>query len=388
MLFMVSSCGKAVFWKKEHIRVFFSFAGARELNIYLLTRYTRAGASSRYRTFQYLDALERDNFVIRVSSLFDSQYLSQKYRFGKPKISKVLSTFVRRLTSVLTLPHGSLAYIEYELLPFLPPWLERFLKWRGRRIVVDYDDAIFHRYDQHPSKLVRAVLGPKVARVMQLADLVVVGNVYLAEYASRAGARNVRILPTVVDLERYPPMPERSDLSVFTIGWIGSPSTARYLQGIASALAEVCRSGSVKLRLIGSGPISLPGVPAEIIPWSEDTEVSEIRKFDVGIMPLPDEPWTRGKCGLKLIQYMAVGLPVVASAVGANTTIVEHGVNGFLANSLDEWEWVLRTLANDSALRQRMGSAGRARVERDYSLQVTAPLLSKWLTEVASGRGV
>ena len=299
-----------------------------------------------------------------------------------------MSAFVRRLTSVLTLPYGNLVYIEYELLPFTPPWLEGFLKWRGYCMVVDYDDAIFHRYDQHPNKLVRAVLGRKIARVMQLADLVIVGNQYLAEYAFRAGARNVQILPTAVDLERYPLITETSNPRVFTIGWIGSPSTAIYLQAIAPALAEVCKSGAVRVRLIGSGPVSLSGVPVEIVPWSEDTEVSEIRKFDVGIMPLPDEPWARGKCALKLIQYMAGRLPLVASPVGVNNTILEHGVNGYLANSLAEWKWALRALAKDPVLRRRMGLAGRAKVEREYSLQVTAPLLSKWLTELAGGRKI
>ncbi len=276
--------------------------------------------------------------------------------------------------------------MEYELLPFFPPWLERFLKWRGCRIVVDYDDAIFHRYDHHPSKLVRAVLGRKIERVMQLADLVIVGNKYLADYAYRVGARNVQILPTVVDLQRYPVTYERFDSAVFTIGWIGSPSTAHYLQVIAPALAKVFRSGDVRVRLVGSGPIVLPRVPAEIIPWSEDTEVSEIGRFDVGIMPLPDEPWARGKCGLKLIQYMACGLPVVASPVGVNATIVEHGVNGFLATTVDEWEQTLRTLAADSTLRRRMGEAGRTKVEREYCLQVTTPRLVRLLREVVSSK--
>ena len=124
----------------------------------------------------------------------------------------------------------------------------------------------------------------------------------------------------------------------------------------------------------GSVPRStLPAVPTEHVPWTEAAEVAAIAEFDVGIMPLADEPWERGKCGYKLIQYMACGLPVVASPVGVNRQIVEHGVNGFLAETPTQWDEALRTLLADPALRQRMGQAGRQKVERQFSLQVTGP---------------
>jgi glycosyltransferase involved in cell wall biosynthesis len=141
------------------------------------------------------------------------------------------------------------------------------------------------------------------------------------------------------------------------------------------------------VRLVGSGPVELPGVPVDVIAWSEVTEVDEIRGFDVGIMPLSDEPWERGKCGFKLIQYMACCLPVVASPVGVNTTIVEHGFNGFLATSAEEWAQALCTLAADSALRHRMGQAGRAKVDRGYSLQISALRLTALLQEVTDNKG-
>jgi glycosyltransferase involved in cell wall biosynthesis len=131
--------------------------------------------------------------------------------------------------------------------------------------------------------------------------------------------------------------------------------------------------------LIGSGNVIFPDVRVEILPWSEETEVALLQTCDVGIMPLPDEPWTRGKCGFKMIQYMACGLPVVASPVGVNKEIVEHGVNGFLAVTNDEWLTALSTLRDNPELRRKMGAAGRRKVEEKYCLQVTAPQYVKLL---------
>jgi glycosyltransferase involved in cell wall biosynthesis len=354
------------------------------LVFHFLTKYTRTGASSRYRSFQYLPILQAAGLECAMSPLFDSSYLAKKYKQGRAEPGQVLGALARRLHAVMTIRRGAIVVIEYELLPFFPALLERWLVWRGCRLVVDYDDALFHQYDQHANPWVRRLLGGKIATVMRLADTVVVGNIYLADYARRAGARRVEVIPTVVNLARYPALQPASDPAVFTIGWIGSPSTAKYLHNIAPALAEVCQSGSARIRLIGSGPIDLPGVPAEVLPWHEDVEVDEVRRFDVGIMPLPDEPWTRGKCGFKLIQYMACGLPVVASPVGVNCQIVEHGVNGFLAETPAQWQQAIEALRADAGLRRRMGLAGRQRVEQQYSLQVTGPRLAALLKSAAS----
>lgn len=356
----------------------------KKRHIIFFTKYTRAGASSRYRTFQYLPALHAAGIECMVSPLFDDAYLAYKYSKGRASLWHVLIAFVRRVFSVLTVSSGATVVIEYELLPFFPALLERWLTWRGCRLVVDYDDALFHQYDQHTNRWVRRLLGSKIANVIRLSDMVVAGNVYLASYARCAGARRVELIPTVIDLMRYPAMPAKEDSALITIGWIGSPSTARYLRDIALALAEVFKGGSARVRLIGSGPVDLPGVPVEVMPWREEAEVVEIRRFDVGIMPLPDEPWARGKCGFKLIQYMACGLPVVASPVGVNSEIVENGVNGFLASSTNEWVSVLHKLAVDRDLRIKMGIAGRKKVEEQYCLQVTAPKMVALLQSVVN----
>lgn len=357
----------------------------KDHRIIFFTKYTRAGASSRYRTYQYLPCLQSAGFDLGIMPLLGDRYLISKFTAGGSTVRDVLIALGQRIIAVLTLPRRCTLVIEYELLPFFPAWLERWLCWWGCRWVLDYDDALFHQYDQHRNPWVRRLLGDKIATVMRLADAVVVGNDYLANYAKRAGAKHVMVIPTVVDLLRYPlqSVPSRTD--TFTIGWIGSPTTACYLLSIATALVELGRHGRVRVQLIGSGPVELPGVPVEVLPWSEEDEVEMMRGFDVGIMPLPDEPWARGKCGFKLIQYMALGLPVVASPVGVNAEIVEEGVNGYLASTREEWCVALKRLMDSPADRQRMGQAGRRKVEAHYSLQVTAPKWVDVIREVANG---
>lgn len=354
--------------------------------IIFFTKYTRSGASSRYRTYQYLDAFRAAGWECVIHPLFNDAYLAHKYQHGKVSWWSAFGALLGRLWAVLTVPARSVVVIEYELLPYFPALLERWLILRRCQILVDYDDALFHQYDRHPNLWVRRFLGGKIATVMRLARTVVAGNEYLADYARRAGARRVEIIPTVIDLARYPPRVADSSNPTFTIGWIGSPSTARYLHDIAPALAAFCARVQASVRLVGSGPITLPGVPVDLVDWRDDTEVAEISQFDVGIMPLPDESWARGKCGFKLIQYMACGLPVVASPVGVNKELVEEGVNGFQATTTEDWLAALYSLYEDAELRQRMGTAGRQRVEQQYCLSVTAPIWLGLLDDAHQGR--
>jgi glycosyltransferase involved in cell wall biosynthesis len=348
------------------------------------TKYSAAGPSSRYRSYQYFPALEASELNVEVKPLLNDLYLSQKFSSGRVDLWQVLSAFCKRIWGVLSLPSGSIVVIEYELLPWFPAVLERWLVWRGCRYLVDFDDAIFHQYDTHSSLWVRALLGRKIALVMRLAQTVVAGNAYLAAYAHASGAKRVEVIPTVIDLRRYPLRTLPSGQRPVIIGWIGSPSTSRYLLQVASALAQVCADGQAKVCLVGAASIDLPGVPVERITWNESTEIAALQSFDVGIMPLPDEPWARGKCGFKLIQYMACGLPVVASPVGINTEIVEDGGNGYLASTTEEWVIAIKRLCCDAELRQHMGAAGRKRVEEKYCLSVTAPKMIELFKKCAA----
>jgi glycosyltransferase involved in cell wall biosynthesis len=323
--------------------------------------------TSRIRFLQYLPYLQTHGIDVHIAPFLEDDYVDSLYK-GMRNYRAIAAAYYRRLRQLFASRKYDLLWVEKELLPWAPALPERL----ARPYVVDYDDAVFHNYDLHPSAIVRTLLGNKIRTVMSRARAVVVGNEYLADYARRAGAAIVQIVPTVVDLERYPAL-EHPRNAVFTIGWIGTPWTARYLPAIAPALREACSGGRARVLLIGSGEIPMPGVDAEIRPWSETTEAADIRQMDVGIMPIPDEPFERGKCGYKLLQYMAAELPAVASPVGANRQIVEEGVTGYLAGTHSEWVRALDRLRQDQSARTSMGKAARLKVERAYSLQSQAP---------------
>lgn len=350
----------------------------KRLNVLLLCRYGPMAASTRHRCLQYLPYLADHGFDVRVETLLDDRYLRSLY--AQQRLSKlpIARSYARRMRLLRNADRYDLIWTHIEAFPWLPGWLESSLLPEGVPYVVDYDDAMFHRYDRHRSPIVRRVLGEKIDRVMREAALVVAGNRYIADRADRAGAKRVEILPTVVDLDRYPPAPAAPG-GGFTIGWIGSPASAYNLQLARPALEAFCRRRAARVVAVGSGELELGEVPLEVKPWSEATEVAEIRRFDVGIMPLIDSPFERGKNGFKLIQYMACARPVIGSPVGVNREIITDGENGFQATTEEEWVRALDALEGDEPLRRRQGEAGRRLVETRYSLAAAAPKLAELL---------
>lgn len=350
------------------------------MNVLALTRYGMLGPSTRVRFTQFGAELASSGIAIDHAPLLGDAHLRRLYAGRGRRPFAALAAYARHALTAARRRHD-LVWVEKELLPYMPAWVERSLL-AGTPYVVDYDDATFHTYDQHPSQAVRGLLGRKIARVMRGAAAVVVGNEYLARYARQAGVERVTVLPSVIDLDRYgpvvPPPP-----GPFTVGWIGSPGSERVLESFREAAAEVTSWPDTRLVLVGASPGALAGVPHETWVWTEDSEVDAMRAFHVGIMPLPDLPWERGKCGFKLIQCMGVGRPVVASPVGANADIVRDGVEGVHADGAASWVAALRRLRDDDASRERMGLAGRQRVESEYSVQAVAPRLAELLTGTA-----
>lgn len=358
--------------------------------VLLLSKYSRSGASSRLRTTQYLPALREDNcFDVVAQALFDDAYLDQLYRENSRSKFTIARCYGKRLAALLFFYKYDLIWIEKEVFPYLPALFERVLRCLGRPYVVDYDDAVFHYYDCARSWIVRTLLGRKIDHVMRFASCVIVGNRYLADRAEAAGARSVVIVPTVVDHTRYF-VKDQTAKDRLVVGWIGSPCTQKYLLEIHDALIKVSRICNPLIVLVGAHAnfaADLPGLELDIRPWSEEKEVELIRQMDIGIMPLPDEPFERGKCGYKLIQYMACGVPVVASPIGVNTEIVLRSQCGLLADSQEAWETALLDLLGSPATRSRMGANGRTAVEECYSLASQVPLLASTIKAVIEKRG-
>jgi glycosyltransferase involved in cell wall biosynthesis len=358
------------------------------MKVLSLTKYGRMGASSRMRSIQYLPFSVNAGYEVTCQVLLKDELLSRRYRVGKYGAASLVRAYAERVRLLLKRNAFDVIWIEKEAFPWWPVSVELMLL-SGTPYILDYDDAVFHSYDMHRLWAVRKLFGARLNRLMNKAALVTAGNRYLAQRASDAGAPWVEVLPTVVDLDRYPIRshsevhPDLGTTGVLRVVWIGSPSTAHYLNLLRETLKQVAMQTPFVLRVIGAAGVDIPGVEVETVAWTEDTEVALISSCAVGIMPLEDSPWEKGKCGYKLIQYMACSLPVVASAIGANVEIVEDGKSGYLATSSEDWVTALRTLLESSALRQRMGKVGRVRVENKYCLQQTGPRLVDLLRTVS-----
>jgi glycosyltransferase involved in cell wall biosynthesis len=338
------------------------------VKILALTKYGDAAASTRQRFLQYRPALEDAGFELEISPLLGNRHVQgiAKGRVANPL--SVGSSYLRRLGLLLSGGQEADAFwVHCELFPYLPGPVERLAFRSGKPVIFDYDDAIFHMYDSMP------FLRDKLGSLLAGSDAIVAGNHYLAEYARR-WSPSVHVIPTVVDTGQYvPTAAQRNGPPV--IGWIGSPSTWAYVRPILPVLKRLCASGHAKFLAVGGGIDAefdkFPGM--ECRDWAEDREISDVQSMDIGIMPLPDEPWARGKCGYKLIQYMACGLPVVASPIGVNSSIVRNDESGLLATSTEEWRIALERLLENPVLRAMYGRNGRERAVADYSLESQAP---------------
>ena len=347
--------------------------------ILVLTKYPRMGASSRLRTLKYLPWLEEQGFAFKVQSLFDDNYLKNLYSHNARSKAVLGKLYLKRLLILFTVKNYDAIWIEKEVFPYLPAFAEKALALLGIKYVVDYDDAIFHNYDLSNNKLITIILSKKIDKVMKNASCVLAGNSYLAERARLAGAKRIQLLPTVVDHLKYK-RASKSGQDVLTVGWIGSPSTQKYVIEILPELLIAYQKYPFRLLLVGAtdeASKELTGLDVEIREWSEQTEADLISLMDIGIMPLKDGPWEKGKCGYKLIQYMACEVPVIASDVGVNSEVIEDGAAGLLTKQKSDWSGALLKLLESTELRQSYGRAGKAIVKNKYSIEAQLPVLTK-----------
>lgn len=350
-----------------------------------LSLYGHQAASHRVRLSQFQPGLEAAGIDLRIHSLLDDAYLQRSFSGGRPSLRGLLAAYGRRIQALCQADRFDLAIVHCELLPFLPGWLERQLLQIP--FIYDCDDAFFLKYRSGRLRLLQPLLGAKADRLMAAAMAVTAGNAGLSAYASRFNS-SVSVLPSVVDTDHFRPADRSRAVcsgQPFTVGWIGSPSTAPYLQLLIDPIQQLARERSVRLLVVGGSAPVIAGVEVIEQSWSLEQEVSLIQQFDVGVMPLPDTPWSRGKCAYKLIQCMACGISVVASRVGTNIDAVPPGC-GLLADSSQQWLTAFRQLAADPAGRLRLGAAAHQWVEHRYSLRSALPVLTSVIQRAAAAQ--
>jgi glycosyltransferase involved in cell wall biosynthesis len=270
----------------------------------------------------------------------------------------------------------------------LPTWQLGMLRRNVRTLLFDFDDAVFLRDSYSPKGLHDRKRMERFAATVQQCDAVVAGNSFLADQAARSGARRVDIVPTCVDAGAYPLAAHVAGKSVQLV-WVGSSSTLQGMTAVAPLLDEIGRAvPAARLKLICDRFVELKHLPVIECPWTADGEAAEIAAADIGVSHIPDDQWSRGKCGLKVLQYMAAGLPVVANPVGVHREMIRDGETGFLVETPREWIGAIRRLADDTELRRRMGQAGRALLETRYSVAAGAVQWRALLEGVEKGSGV
>jgi glycosyltransferase involved in cell wall biosynthesis len=334
------------------------------MHIVMFTRFSEMGANSRYRLLQYIPLLQQAGHQVQVRPMLDDAYLKVMYSSRRRSLWHTVRGYARRISQLRDLATADVILCDQEFLPYFPVFAETSIATRCRRLIVDYDDAAYFKYQHIPG------LRNRIPALMAAAEAVAVGNRALADYASTHNPR-VHVIPTVVDPTRYAPKQDYAAPAGVRLVWIGTPVTANFLRPIVPALTEVRHNyPDLRLRLIGAGDALCSELPfAEVVAWSEDSESNLLAECDIGLMPLPDNDFTRGKCGLKLIQYMAAGLPVVASPVGANLDIVSEGLDGFLPGEHGEWVAALRQLIENDDQRRLFGRRGVEKVAQQYSIQ-------------------
>ncbi len=344
-----------------------------------LALYGPQAASHRVRVSQYVPGLAKLGIELHPQSLLNDTYVQRRFDGGSVPLVSVLLSFRSRLQLLKRKHHFDAVIVQYELFPLLPSWIERACL--SRPYIYDLDDAWFLRYRWGRLKRLRPILGKKIDELIKGATAVTAGSRFLSHYTASLNS-NTYLLPSVVDTTVYFPSTDLHQSRPFTVGWVGSPSTAIYLNQLVLPLAALAAEGFVRFVVVGGKAPRIPGIEVMEVPWQADKEVELIQGFDVGVMPLLDDEWAKGKCAFKLIQYMACGLPVLASRVGANIDVVSKEC-GFLVESRTEWTAALRVLRDQPELRLMMGIAARKRAVTDYSLDKNLPLMAEIIRKVA-----
>jgi glycosyltransferase involved in cell wall biosynthesis len=343
--------------------------------------------SQRFRFEQYFNTLEQKGFKCDFSYIITEQFDRIIYSKGKypAKAAVFFFCFCWRVKDVFRAGKYDIIFIQREAFMTGTILFEKLFSRSGAKLVFDFDDTIWLSDASPVNKRLSWLKHPeKTGEIIKICDLIIAGNAYLASYAKQFNS-NVVVIPTTIDTEEY----QKQGISTrdtVTIGWSGSFSTVKYFEQVVPILKTIKEQygDKVKFALIGDEHYTNTDLDIQGIKWCKETELSELSRFDVGIMPLPDDQWSRGKCGLKGLQYMALEIPAIMSPVGMNTEIISDGVNGFLVGSDEEWVKKLSFLIDSKPLREKIGRKGRETVVARYSVSSQKDIYNRVLSELVS----
>lgn len=334
--------------------------------------------SQRYRFEQYLPFLEKEGYQFRFSYLLNEKDDAVFYAKGHfiPKIFILLKSLFIRIKDVFRYKQYDIIFIQREALFLGTSFFERKAAKSGAYVIFDFDDSIWLADTSPGNKKWEWIKKPsKFFETISVVQAVMAGNTYLAERA-KAFNENTFVIPTTIDTSLHFPKPELRNTEKIIIGWSGSVSTVKHFEELIPVLLKIQDrfKSKISFSLLGDPHFTHPSLNVKAIAWTKETEVDVLNSFDIGLMPLPNDEWARGKCGLKGLSYMACGVPTIMSAVGVNTEIIKHGENGFLAATEDEWFNVLCLLIENQTLREQIGLKGRETVVEKYSVEATKQL--------------
>lgn len=346
--------------------------------------------SQRFRIEQWKPHLERLGIAVDLLPFADSNLMKLLHQPGHLAAKGVEfgAAFVRRVAQVAAVRRYDAVLIHRAACLAGPALLERAIKLFRKPVIFDFDDAIYLLHTTDANRRFGWLKFPgKTATLCRISSHVVAGNRCLADYASRYNPR-VTVIPSSVDTDWFREYKANGGNGHVVVGWMGSSTSQTHLEMFAPVLREMAECHQLELRIVSDRRPVLPGVDHVWRPWSAQTEAEELSHFDVGIMPIPDDEWARGKCAMKALLYMSMGIPTICSAVGANREIIRHGENGFLAMTPEEWLFHLKELADDSVLRRRLGDAGRRTVQESYSMTRCANLFAGVVRDVVESQSV
>ncbi|MFH1093827.1 MAG: glycosyltransferase family 4 protein [Candidatus Omnitrophota bacterium] len=357
------------------------------MKVLFLTQTDIDGPASRYRVYQYLDYLKAQGIECVISPGVKKNHYLKVYseKNSLRKFAALVRVFFKRLIDAMRAPGYDIVFIQREIFPQIFPVIEKIIMKLNKNVIFDFDDAIFLIPSQRDSFIYKFRFKNNIREIIKGSRHVIAGNAYLGEYAGRFSP-NVCVIPTCVDTDKfYIKKKLINDNDQTVVGWIGTEHSLFYLKNIEDVFKQLSKKFNICLHIIGGKDFAIQGVKVVNKKWDINTEVADLHELDIGVAPLHDDGWGKGKCGLKALQYMSCGIPVVCSNAGVYKDIIIDGKNGFLVSSKKEWIEKLTALIDDKNLRKSVAQEARNIIEEKYSLKANASKLKSVFDLVLKG---